>query len=339
MNKHDPSSEPPTLATQPSGRLARTRRSRHRSTPPVAKSSFSPERNRAIRAPSPVKKFEPSIPIPVPERRRAPSPSHKILSRSDPLSKLTIHTNFAPPNKAGRHDKRRKNKVKPHVDEGPLPLAEWDFPAPGTSEDEGEEDDPVTPIRQTGSNDTGWHTFLTEGPKTAPLPPSAEGQFPFFMFPVRPRTPSPRVISGPILPSKQSRVEHRRAPSQPASFMRGANAVESVFHLSEDEAEVIPAGADVHEKMALLFGNGNSSGPGTPLFPSTSTPSPSPRRPKVSRDRERCVFSLLVERGLMWLVLRSMDGVARQLFASSSFQLAPEPVELPKPSFLLGVRA
>lgn len=33
-----------------------------------------------------------------------------------------------------------------------------------------------------------------------------------------------------------------------------------------------------------------------------------------------------------------MDGVARQLFASSSFQLAPEPVELPKPSFLLGVK-
>lgn len=41
----------------------------------------------------------------------------------------------------------------------------------------------------------------------------------------------------------------------------------------------------------------------------------------------------------MWLVPRSMDGVAKQLFASSSFQLAPEPVELPKPSFLLGVRA
>lgn len=293
------SPEPPTLVAQPTGRLARSRRSRHRSTPAVAKSSVSPERSKATRAPSPAKKFEPSAPIPVPERRRGQSPSHKILSRSDPLSKLTIHTNFSAQHKPGRQEKRRKNRVKRNADEGHLPLAEWDFPAPASSDDEGEgdDDDPVTPIRQTGSNDKAWHAVFHEGPKTAPLPPSVnQGQFTFFTFPlrsnpaspVRTSTPPYNIILGPTTPNKQVRPEHRRAPSQPASFTRG-NAVETVFHLSEDEADVLPAGADVHEKMALLFGNGNSSGSGSPLFPSTGTPSPSPRKHKTPRDRERYV--------------------------------------------------
>jgi len=297
--KEDPLPEPPALVSQPTGRLARSRRSRHRSIPAVAKSSPSPERSKGTRAPSPSKKCEPSAPIPVPERRRTESQAspHKNLSRSDPLLKLTIHTNLSTPLKVTRRDKRHRNKVERNSDGMPLPLAEWDYPAPGSSDEEGEgeEDRPVTPIGQTGRNHTAWRTVFQEGPKTAPLPPSApEGQFPFFTFPPRanlanpPRakTPTPNLIPGPTTPSRQARLEHRRAPSQPASFSRGS-AVEAVFHLSEDEADVLPVSGDVHEKMALLFGNGNTSGSGSPLFPSTGTPSPSSRKHKTARDRER----------------------------------------------------
>lgn len=297
--KEDALPEHPMLVSQPTGRLARSRRSRHRSTPAVAKSSPSPEPSRGPRAPSPINKFESSAPIPVPERRRAESqaPSHKILSRSDPMSKLTIHTNFSTPLKAPRSDKRNRNKAARHSDGIHLPLAEWDYPAPGSSDDEVEgcEAQPVTPIGQTGRNHKAWQTVFQEGPKTAPLPPSASQQFPFFTFPPRappaspPRakTPSSNIMS--TTPPKQVRREHRRAPSQPASFSRGSTA-ETVFHFSEDETDALPVGADVHEKMALLFGNGNTSGSGSPLFPSTGTPSPSPRKHKAPRDRERSDF-------------------------------------------------
>ncbi|KAF8478316.1 hypothetical protein JB92DRAFT_1842421 [Gautieria morchelliformis] len=306
------SPQPPTLVTHPTGRLARSRRSRHRSTPAVAKSCPSPEPIKGTRAPSPAKSFEPSAPIPVPERRRS--------------------------------ERRRKNRVKPNPDAANLPLAEWDFPAPGSSDDgEPEEDEPVTPIGQTGRNHPAWRSVLQEGPKSAPLPPSAaRGQFPFFTFPKpaslpRARTPAPNAISGPTTPSRQVNPAHRRVPSQPASFTRGG-AVDAMFHLSEDEAEALPEGAVVHQKMVRLFGNGSSLGPGSPLFPSTGTPSPSPRRQKGPRDRYVLSRSGSAGTGSDVGGLCSMDG-ARQLFASSSFQLAPEPVELPKPSFLLGVRA
>ncbi|KAF8591356.1 hypothetical protein K439DRAFT_997071 [Ramaria rubella] len=319
------SPEPPTLAAQPSGRLARSRRTRHKSTSAVAvpKPSSSPERSKVACAPSPAKQPQPTAPIAVPERRRAPSPSHKILSRSDPLSKLTIHTNLASPLKPARKDKRRRNRAKRITDDGVLPLAEWDFPAPGSSEDEGDDDEPVTPLRQTGTNDKAWLTTLHDGPKTAPIQPSAtSGQFPFFTFPSRatpPRAKTPASMAAHPPTTPPRRPEHRRAPSQPASLNRTA-AVEGMFNLSEDESESLATGTDVREKMALLFGTGNSNGSGSPLFPSTGTPSPS-RKPKVPRERE------------------SVDGVARQLFASSSFQIAPEPVELPKPSFLFGARS
>ena len=295
--KEDPSLEPTTLVSHPTGRLARSRRSRHRSTPAIAKSSISPERGKGTRAQSPSKKYELSAPIPVPERRSEESQAlpHKILSRSDPLSKLTIHTNLSTPLKAARRDKRHRSKVERKSDGAHLPLAEWDFPAPGSSSDEGEgeEGEPVTPTGQTGRNHKSWQTVFQEGPKTAPLPPSVpEGQSSFFTFPPRANPAGPRsktppnVVPGPTAPSRQPRLEHRRVPSQPASFSRGG-AVEAVFHWSEDEADVLPVGADVHEKMALLFGNGNTSGTGSPLFPNTGTPNPSPRKHKAPRDRER----------------------------------------------------
>lgn len=283
------SSDPPTLAAQPSGRLARSRRARNKSTPAAAvPPNFSPERTRAAPAPSPAKL--PSAPIPVPKGRRAASPAHKVLSRSDPLSKLTIHISpLVTPSK--RKDRRHRNKAKRAPDGGALPLADWDFPAPGSSDDDAEDADddeePVTPIGQTGANDKAWQRALNDGPRTAPLQPRG-AQFPFFQFPARTspaRTKTPALVT----PSKLGRQDHRRAPSHPISLGLGSAALESMFHLSEDEGEALPASADVREKMALLFGTGAGNGTASPLFPHTGIPGLSPRKSRAARERDRYV--------------------------------------------------
>ncbi|KAF8524307.1 hypothetical protein BU17DRAFT_84904 [Hysterangium stoloniferum] len=313
-----PTAPPLAIAAHPTGR---TRRSRHKSTPTATIQDHSADNtvmNILPREPSPtpVKPLMASAPIPVPERRRAQTPPHRQpMSRSDPaLSKLTIQTSLPP--RSTRKEKRRRNKVKRVAADGAaLPLAEWDFPAPGDSEEE-EDEDPVTPIKQTGSNDRAWVNAFNDGPKTAPLQRSAtQGQFPFFTFPQRPVAPRARTPALgsthvlPVTPPRQIRPDHRRAPSQPASLSR-ATGVEGIFHFSEDEADSSPKG-QFQKKMAKLFGEtGHSSAPATL---GTGTPSP-PRKKGTHRE--------------------SVD-MSRQLFASSSFQIAPEPVDLPTPSFFL----
>ncbi|GJJ14992.1 hypothetical protein Clacol_009262 [Clathrus columnatus] len=347
-----PDIPPLAFGAQSTGRYPRTRRSRHKSTPAVSASDppsdsvpvqhsvvpeglislTVPEKNKMIpstppRVVSPTcPPLLPSAPIIIPERRRGQSPSfNHQMSKSEPgKTKLSIQTvSPAQPPKSTR--KRRKNKTKRPQDGLHLPLAEWDFPARESDEDEAEDEEPSTPTRQTSNNNRSW---LNDGPKTAPLDPSPQ-QFPFFTFPTRASplraktpitsgtSPFPITPGTHVTPLKQIRPGHRRAPSQPASLNRGMFA-DGVFHFSEDEGDRSPAALEIEKKMALLFGkklgSEKASLPSSvpPLF-SASTPSP---RRKVTRERE------------------SPDA-GRQLFASSSFQIAPEPVDLPTPSFML----
>lgn len=200
------SSERPFLTSQPSGRLARSRRQRN--TPKSVSTAVAPYvADSRPDSPSPAVPAAPTAtPISVPKSKKAQNVNnnaHLTMSRSAPT--LT-HPNMAPRAQKRQNEKRVKNHSAPvsgmeeatdvSLDLEDLPLSDWDM-APS----------PLAARRPAANNAATWspaHARPQSPLRTAPISMGPEpGVFP---FPISTSTPSP---------PRRHRTAHVRSPSFP----------------------------------------------------------------------------------------------------------------------------